>query len=402
MRVNYEAVTWAGGRVMGEVEAESEAAAYEALWGEQLVPIRLREVRRRRSLVQVMPGLFKPKDQVVIDFTRQLSTLLRSGVPLRSALLGLRDGIRSLGLREALRQVVQDIEGGMSFSAACARHPTVFPRFYPRLLQVAEAAGELSLLLGQVAQLLERQKTLRQRVRSALFYPAITLGIAIISLLVLVTYSLPALLKLISGFGGELPLTTRLLMQGAEFLRAYGGYGIGLAVALGVGGAALRRREWGGQMWDRALLRVPLVGKTVLLSNIFTLMSTLGTLLRSGVPPTESLRLAGREASHSMVRKGVERVAAEVSRGERLSQAFAGAAPFPPLIAQAMRSGELAGTLPDAVEGLTEYYEKDLDRAVAQAVELIQPVVTVFVAGFVGFVAVAVMSGLYSTLGSIR
>ncbi|MDP2952221.1 MAG: type II secretion system F family protein, partial [Chloroflexota bacterium] len=182
MRVKYEAFTWAGGRVKGEVEAETEVAAYEALRGEQLVPCRLQELRPRRTLVQVLPGLFKPKDQVVIDFTRQLSTLLRSGVPLRSGLVGLRDGARNPGLREALRQVLQDIEGGTNFSAAFARHPTVFPRFYVRLLQVAEAAGELSLLLGQIAQLMERQKALKQRVRSALVYPAMTLGVAIISL----------------------------------------------------------------------------------------------------------------------------------------------------------------------------------------------------------------------------
>ncbi len=402
MRLKYEAFTWAGGRVKGELEAETEAAAYETLRGEQLVPCRLQELRPRRSLVQVLPGLFKPKDQVVIDFTRQLATLLRSGIPLRSGLVGLREGARNVGLREALRQVLLDIEGGMNFSAAFARHPTVFARFYVRLLQVAEAAGELGLVLDQIGQLLERRNVLKQRVRAALVYPAMTLGIALISLFILVAYSLPALIGLISGFGGKLPLTTRLLMEGAEFLRAYGGYATGLALAIGAGGLALRRTKRGARVWDMALLRVPIVGKTVLLSNIVTLMSTLGTLLRSGVPPVESLRLGGQEAGHMVVREAVEWVAAEVSAGGRLSQAFAEAGPFPPLIAQAMRSGETTGTLPQAVEGLTEYYEKELGRAVAQAVEMITPVMTVLIAGFVGFVAVAVLSGIYSTLGSIK
>ncbi|MBI4281932.1 MAG: type II secretion system F family protein [Chloroflexi bacterium] len=400
MRVQYEAFTWAGGRVKGEVEAETEIAAYEALREEQLVPCRLQEVRPRRSLVQLMPSLFKPPDQVVIDFTRQLSTLMRAGVPLRSALAGLRDGTSSVGLRAALDQMLRDIEAGMGFSAACARHQTVFPGFYIRLLQVAEAAGDLGALLGQIAQLLERQKALKQRVRGALMYPAITVAIAIVALVVLVTYSLPALLKLISGFGGELPLSTRLLMQGAEFMRSYGIYGVGLALALGFGSVALRRTQRGGRVLGRALMRVPIVGKTLLLSNIFTLMSTFGTLLRSGVPSVESLRLVGREAN-PVVREGVERVVAEVSAGERLSQAFAVAGIFPPLVAQAMRSGEASGTLPQIVESLAEYYEKELDRAVGQAVEMIQPVVTLLVAAFVGFVAVAVLSGVYSTLGSI-
>lgn len=402
MRVKYEAFTWAGGRVNGEVAAETEAAAYEALRGKHLVPFRLQELRPRRSLVELLPGLFKPKNQEIIDFTRQMSTLLRSGIPIRDALSGLQEGARSLGLRAALGHVRRDIESGMSFSAACARYPSVFPKFYTRLLQVAEASGELSLLLGQITQLLERQKAMNQRVRAALMYPAITLVVAIISLVILVTYSLPALLGLISSFGGELPLTTRLLIQGADLMRSYGILGVCLVLALSAGMVALRRTKRGTPAWDWALLRVPVVGKVVLLSSIFTLLSNLATLLRSGVAPVESLLLAGRETANTVVRESIGRVAAEVSAGGRLSQAMTGAAPFPPLLAQAIRSGEASGSLAQALEFQAEYYEKELDRAVARAVELIQPLVTVLLAGFVGFVGMAIVSGIYSTLGSIK
>lgn len=402
MWVKYVAYTWAGARVTGTLDVASTEAAEEQIRAQQLVPFVLQVVVPKRSLVQVMPGLFRPKEQLVIDFTQQLATLLRSGIPLASALRSLREGTRNAGLKEALRAGTQDIEAGTQFSAACARHPTVFPPFYTRLLRVGEAAGELSLILVQLAKLLERRQMLKARVRRALVYPAMALSIGAVATFVLVTYSLPALINLLSEFGGELPTATRLLMGGASFLKAYGIFGMGGAALLAILGWLFGRTARGAELRDRTLLRAPVIGTIILTASMFSLMSTLGTLLRGGVASIESLQLAGREMGNTVVRRGMERVAAAVESGERLSRAFANVTVFPPLLAQAARSGETAGILPQVVEGLAEYYAKELDRVVSGAVELIQPVVLVVVAGLVGFVAVAVLSGIYSTLGSVK
>ncbi|MFH1141074.1 MAG: type II secretion system F family protein, partial [Chloroflexota bacterium] len=196
MFVRYVAYNWLGRRLEGILEAQSEDAARETLERDQLIPYRLRAVVRRRSLVQLAPALFRPGDQPLIDFTRELDSLLRAGLPLRQALTSLREETRSLGFREALRQVIQTIEGGGAFSEACSQQPSVFPGFYARLLHVAEATGAIGTVLQRVAETLEKRKAVKDRVRAALVYPAISMGVAVIATFVLMTYSLPALVRM--------------------------------------------------------------------------------------------------------------------------------------------------------------------------------------------------------------
>ena len=147
MSIKYEAYTRLGEKVKGVLQTDSEEAAYDMLEGEELIPYRLRSVRPRRSLVQLMPGLFRPKPQDIIDFTRQLGSLLNSGIPLRRALGVQQEQARSPGLKEALRQIIGGIEAGEHFSDAFARHTTVFPEFYLRLLRVGESTGAVPLTL---------------------------------------------------------------------------------------------------------------------------------------------------------------------------------------------------------------------------------------------------------------
>ena len=156
MVIRYVAYNWVGQKVTGVLETDSEDDAYEQLEGEDLIPYRLQPVRRRRTLVQLIPTLFKPKPKEIVDFSRQLSALLNSGIPLRRALIVLRDEARGKGLKEALSQVIQDIESGMPISEAFARQPSVFPSFYIRLLKVGEATGGITFTLQRLGETLEK------------------------------------------------------------------------------------------------------------------------------------------------------------------------------------------------------------------------------------------------------
>jgi len=338
----------------------------------------------------------------MIDFFRQLATLLRAGIPLREAILSLRETSRSAGLRAALQQIVQDIEAGQNFSAACGKHPTLFPTFFVRLVQVGEAGGGgFTHVLGQAGALMERRKRLVDRLKEALIYPAMILVIGAIAGTILLTYSIPGLLGLISEFGGELPTSTRLLMNGTQFVRGNGGYMFGgLALTGSLAWLYIKTRS-GTRARDRLLLRLPVIGKMQLYGNMFSLMSNLGTLLASAVPLVEALQLAAREMGNVVFREGAMEVAARASQGVRPSSAFADSRIFPPLVIQAIRSGEIAGNLSGVLSQMTDYYEGELNNAVAVTVEMIQPVVTVGAAVVVGFVAVAVFQGIYATLSSI-
>ncbi len=400
MSTKYVAYTWLGKRIEGLLDTDSEAAALEQLERDQVIPYKLTPFRRR-SLVEMAPSLFRPNEQTVIEFSRQLALLVQSGIPLREALTALREQTGNPGMKEALRRVVRSIEEGEPFSAACAGQPTVFPGFYVRVLRVGESTGDLGVVLEDLARTLERRKAVKDKVRGALLYPLLSLAAAIVATYVLTTYSIPALMGFLTEFGGKLPTATRLLLNISNFLRAYGTYTIVGFAALVFLLLAYTRTAGGSMMRDRLLLNTPGIGRILVLSNMFSLLSTLGTSLRSGVPPIESLHLAAEGVGNRLVRKGVETVMDQVSAGSRLSIAFRQQGVFPRLLSQGIYTGEAAGTLPEVLSSLTDYYEKETERAVGGVTTLIQPAVTLLVAGIVGFVAIAVVSGIYSTMGSV-
>lgn len=402
MAIKYVAYSWLGQKLEGVLQVEREEDARQALKRDELIPYRLAPVRRRRSLVQLMPSLFKPPPKELIEFTRSLAALLKSGIPLRDALRSYQRQTRSLGVREMLRRVIEDIEGGDTFSEACSRHPAMFPDFYVRLLTVGEATGGVVLTLERLLETVERRKAIRDKVKAALVYPAISFVVAIVVGFILVTYSLPAMTKLLKEYGGELPLATKLLISVSNFAQSYR---LQIA-AYALGGTAVLvgyvRTRHGARVRDRVLLRVPVAGRVILHSNVFSLTSTFSTLLEAGVAPVESLQLSREGLNNVVLQERLAKVIAEVSAGTSLGTAFQLHWPSPPLLSQGVVTGELSGNLPTALQALAEFYEQETSRAVSGATELIQPAVILLVGGMVGFVAVAVIAGIYSTLGSVK
>ena len=218
MVIKYVAFTWQGHKVEGVLDVATEEEAREQLQNEQLIPYELETVRPRRTLVQIAPGLFQTKPKELIEFTRGLSALLRSGIQLREALVILREQSSALGMKEVLRRVIEDIEGGQRFSEACAKHPSVFSDFYSSLLKVGEAGGGMAVTLTQLAETLEKRKAMRDRVKAALIYPVISLVVAVAVAIILVTYSLPSLVGLLTEYGGTLPAVTQMLITVSDLV----------------------------------------------------------------------------------------------------------------------------------------------------------------------------------------
>ena len=230
-----------------------------------------------------------------------------------------------------------------------------------------------------------------------------SLVVAFIAGFVLVRFSLPALVGLLDEFGGELPFATKMLISMSEYSQDQGTI-IALAI-LGVGTAAvlyMSRTPHGIRFRDRMLLGMPMVGPIIVRGNMFALTSTLTGLLRSGVSPVESLRLASQSLTNVVIRDQLILVTSDVAGGMRLGPAFARQPVFPRILSQAAVIADLSGSLAETLEGLANYYEKQTEESVTVATELIQPVVTMIVAGIVAFIAIAVVGGVYSTLGSIE
>ena len=402
MAIKYEAYTRLGERVVGVVHAGSEEAAYDILEQEDLIPYRLRPAGRGFSLSRMFPTVFNPSSQDVIDFTRQLAALLSSGIPLMRCLTAQRDQVSNAGLRHALGEVIGAVEAGRKLSDALADQSHIFPDFYVRMLRVGEATGGLPFVLNQVADTLRRRKAVTDRVRQAAVYPAFTLLVALVAAILLVTYSLPSLTSLLSEVGGDLPVSTRALIAISDF---FGQYGAGVLV--GLGALALTvfiglRSEWGRAAADTVLLRVPVIGKLIAANNMFALTSILSTLLKAGMSPIEALRLTQQGMANAYYRRRLGRVIDRATEGAKLGEAVAEDGGFPPIVSQAIITGETRGSMDDTMSGLAEYYEDVTRRAAGGMTELVQPVIILFVAGVVGFVAVAIISGIYSALGAVR
>ena len=389
MTIKYTAYTQNGGKVEGILDTNSEEDAYALLERDELIPYKVKRVRQRRSLVQIAPGLFKPKAKSLIDLTRETATLLNAGIPLHRALVVLRDQSRDVGLKEALRQMVADVEQGQRFSDAASRHTTIFPAFYVRLLRIAESTGGLVPTMEQLADTLQKRNEVRARVQRALTYPAISLVIALLAGVILVTFSLPSIVGLLDEFGGEMPLVTRLLISVAGFFETWGIYVVGSVVGFVAGFIVITRTDRGALTRDQVLLRLPVVGPTLVGGAMFSITRTLSTLLDAGVPTLEALQLTQESLGNRVLKEEMRKVTVQVTEGESFGHAFRNSKCFPPLLTEGVVTGEATGTLVKSLKGLSEYFERETERSVSGATELIQPAVILIVAG------------IYSTIGAI-
>lgn len=402
MVIKYVAYTWQGEKVEGVLDVIREQDARELLHQQELIPYRLTRVRPLPSWKVLAPYLFRPKPQEMIEFTRGVASLLRSGIPLREAVIIFRNESSSLGLKEVLRRIIEDIEGGQRFSDAMGKFPSYFSRFYIRILRFGEATGAMAQAMQQLGENLEKTKTMKDKVKGALVYPVLSLIVAIVVAVILITYSLPALIGLLEDFGGELPTITKVLISMSDIATAYR-----VQMFLFVGGAAavcwayFKTRN-GSKMRDRLLLKIPVVKGVLVQSNLFNFTAVFATLLQAGIPTTESLRLSSESVNNHILRDRTEQIIKDVTEGARLGQSFRQHWPDPPLLSQAIITGEASGSLALSLRGLADYYEQESVRAISGATEMIQPVVIILVAGLVGFVATAVMSGIYSSLNSIQ
>ena len=401
MAINYVAYDEGGDRVAGALEVESPERAQEILWGSNLVVLGLKKQRKLPSLAELMPTLFGVKPLDLINFSRELASLLGSGIALLPALRVLHELTEKRALKDAIRSVMHDVEAGYPLSEACTRQQSAFPPFYTRLIQVAEETGELRKILLEIVDHMERQKALAGKIRKALTYPSIVLTVGLIGAFILVTVALPAITGLLAEYQAEMAFTTRLLVSVGSFSQAYGKHVFLITIVLAVLGWLYLRTEQGKKRWDSFILKVPLVGKIVQQSQMTRICSNLTTLLRGGLPTAEALRLSIDTADSSVFREGLSEVYRQVLTGSSLELAISRQRIFPRLLSQTVGIGEETGALRANLEGLSNFYEQETDRATTKFTEMIEPTLIIVVGMVVGFIGAAIVSAIYSIIPQI-
>ena len=405
MPIDYVAFNALGARVAGVLEVESEQEAEEQLWAEGLVVAQLNRrdpLRKEGLLPRLLPSLFRAKIGDTISFTRQFETLLRAGVPVHTALRQLREETGSVWMRQAISVIALDIENGERFSRAVAKHPKVFPPYYVRMMPIAEESGELAQILQDLTRTMERQQKVAAQARSALLTPVISLTIGVVAALILFTFVLPRLVDLLSEFGSELPLATRILVAVARFSDTWALYIFSSVLVIAIASVLyFRATDNGRRLWDTLVLRMPVIGSIVKSSAMFDICSLYGLLLNAGIAPVVGLRAVTGTIGNIRIREAFVRVGVEITEGQRLGQTLQKYPVIPVLFSETVANGEQAGALSRNLQALADFYEQETERKVEQGTTLIEPVAFVIVGSLIGFVAVAIISGIYSVIPTI-
>jgi type IV pilus assembly protein PilC len=401
MNYQYEAFDKNGQRTAGMLTMPSETAAEEALWRQGLTIVRLSEAKPRPSLRALFPTFFGVKRQDLIIFSRQLATLIGSGIGI---LAGLQLLLQSSGsaLREVLIEVVQALQQGQALSTALMAHPHAFPTLYARTIAVGERTGHLEDALRQMATFLEKEQALSRKLRDAATYPAFVLGVAVFVVVIVVAVALPPIVDLFESFNAELPVPTRILIGISKFASGYGSFVIFGAIVLLLVAIWYGSTPTGRRLRDRALLRMPVIGKVVLHGQVARFTRTTAVLIQAGLPLVEVMELVLQTVENSVVYVALDRVRLALLAGQGLSGPLAAERLFPLMVSQMVRVGEETGTLEANLSTLADFYEEETDRSVKTLASLMEPALTLVVGGVVGFIALAMVTPMYSVLSSIK
>jgi len=386
--------------VKGKVDASSEAVALDLLNYSGLRVLTLRGVTPFFRLGKLTSARIKPKE--IVMFSRQLALLVESGIDIAAALDLLQEQVPNRTLKEAVASIAADIRGGAKLSQALERYPQAFSPLYCRSMAIAEETGNLELALRQMADHIEKDAVAGAKTRGAFIYPIVIFLLAVGVIALLISFVMPAFSDLYESMDVELPLIARGLLASVDFLRAYGWIILLVVVALGVGGFAYTRTKKGSYQWDKLKLRLPLFGRIIILSELSRCCRTLSTLFRAGVPMPEIMTLAIDASANQVVAEALTKVREELLQGQGLSRPMSRDPIFLPLMVQMAAVGEQTGNLDNTMDTVAQSYEMEAADRTGALIATIQPATTIIMGAIVGFIALVLVSTMYSIMGEVN
>jgi len=399
MVYQYVACSESGEIVKGKLSASSEEAITDMLSYAGYRLINLKPYVPFLSLDRLSSRFFKVKPTEIILFYRQLALLLESGVNITTALALLRDQISNRALKRVMDDVISDLRSGNQLSAAMSKHPEVFSTLSCRSLSIGEQTGSLEMMLKQVADYMEKQIIASKGIKSALMYPIIAFSVTIVVVAVLVLFVLPAFSDLYGSLGAELPALTRIMIDASTMFRN-NALSV-LLVFLVIGGLALIyvKTPNGRYKLDMLFLRIPLLGRVRLLGELSRFCRSISLLFTAGLPLTEIMPLVIQGSGNRVMARALYDVQQDMLKGEGLSQPMAKNPLFLPMMVQMVKVGEETGNLDASLLAVAHNYEAEAEDKTKSLIGMIQPVMTLVIAGIVGLIALSMVSAMYSMYG---
>lgn len=387
------------GKVLkGEVEGKGEALVRADLRKQGLTGITVR--KKPKAL---FGGAGKPvKARDIAFFSRQIATMMASGVPLVQSLDILAAGQNNPKFRKLIEAIQSDVESGSSFNEALGKHPVQFDELYVSLVKAGESAGVLDTILATIANYKERMESIKSKIKKAMLYPAIVILVAFVVTAILLIYVIPQFQESFRAFGGDLPGFTLMIISVSEWMQKYGFL---LFLALGGGIAALvfaRKRSRNiARTMDRLLLRVPIIGPIMHKGALARFARTLAITFRAGVPLVEALDSVAGATGNIIYGDATRQIRDDVAVGHSLNLSLRQSGLFPHMVVQMAAIGEEAGALDNMMVKVAEYYEEEVDNAVDALSSALEPLIMVVIGGLVGTIVVAMYLPIFKLAATV-
>ncbi len=389
----------AGELVNGQVEAEDRIAAVAQLRAKGVVATQVQEHKAKPVAVKKVG---KAKDKDLAIYTRQFSTMIDAGLPIAQCLGILAEQSDSRPLRTCTAGIAKEVEAGATLADAYRKYPRTFDDLFTNLLEAGESGGVLDVVLQRLSAYIEKAAALKRKVKSAMVYPITIISVACLVVIFMMTFIIPTFATMFKNLGADLPLPTKIVLWMSEFTRRW-------IILIGVVAAglvwAVKRyyaTDNGSMVIDTMMLKWPIIGMLIRKVAVARFTRTLGTLIASGVPILEALRITARSAGNRVVEKSVMHARAAVSTGQTLAEPLKSTPVFPPMVLHMISVGETTGALDAMLNKIADFYDDEVDSAVSALTSLLEPLMIVFLGVVVGGLVVAMYLPIFRLVTLVK
>ena len=385
---------WEGRNRKGVIERGEIMAANEAAVRMQLRRQQIQALRITAKPKEALSGLGflrrkKVREKEIVIFTRQFATMIDAGLPLVQCLEILSSQQTNPHFKGILLKVKGDVEAGSTFADALRKHPKVFNALYCNLVAAGEAGGILDTILNRLANYIEKSMNLKKKVRGAMVYPGTVLGVALVVVACLLIFVIPVFQKMFADMGGSLPAFTQLVINLSDLLRSYWWAFVGFLILIFGALRAYYRTEKGRETIDDYLLQIPVFGPLIKKVAIAKFTRTLGTMISSGVPILESLEIVAKTSGNRVIEKAILKTKMSIGEGKTIAEPLGASGLFPPMVVQMVSVGESTGALDSMLAKIADFYDDEVDTAVAALTSLLEPLLMVILGTIIGGLVVA-------------
>jgi type IV pilus assembly protein PilC len=388
----------AGRPQSGILVADNKEAVLSVLRRQQIVPLTVKEKGKEIALPKIRRGI---DEKTLAVFTRQFSVMIDAGLPLVQCLQILGEQQENKAFQRIILQVREDVESGSSLANALKKHPQAFGDLYVNMVAAGEAGGILDTILQRLATYIEKAARLKAQVKSAMIYPAAVIAIATLVVYVILWKVIPVFASLFASLGADLPLPTRIVVALSKFVGRFWW----LIIMLVVAGAIAVRRYYatpqGKLVIDRLLLKTPVLGLVLRKIAVARFCRTLGTLLSAGVPVLEALEITARTSGNAVIEQAILEVRKAVEEGKTMAEPLKSCGQFPPMVVQMISVGETTGALDSMLAKIAEFYEEEVDIAVAGMMKLIEPIMIMFLGIVIGGIVISMYLPMFDLISKI-